>query len=61
MGNKLAVVIGGNFAGLTAALQVRAELGSDADVTVVSAAGRFPFTPSLIWLPSGKRTAGQIT
>ena len=48
MGNKLVLVIGGNFGGLTAALEVKAELGSDVDVTVVSAADRFLFNPSLI-------------
>jgi sulfide:quinone oxidoreductase len=55
MSNPLVVVIGGNFGGLTAALEVKAELGSDVDVTVVSAADRFLFNPSLIWLPFGKR------
>jgi NADH dehydrogenase FAD-containing subunit len=61
MGNKLVLVIGGNFAGLTAALEVKAELGNDVDVTVVSAADRFLYNPSLIWLPFGKRSAGDIT
>jgi NADH dehydrogenase FAD-containing subunit len=61
MGNKLVLVIGGNFAGLTAALETKAELGDDVDVTVVSAADRFVFNPSLIWLPFGKRTAADIT
>ncbi|GAB7006629.1 FAD-dependent oxidoreductase [Nocardioides sp. AN3] len=58
---KKVVVLGGNFAGLTAALQVRHELHGDIVVTVVSAADRFLFTPSLIWLPFGKRTASDIT
>ena len=61
MGNKLVLVIGGNFGGLTAALEVKAELGSDVDVTVVSATERFLFNPSLIWLPFGKRSAADIT
>src|SRR5215472_17884140 len=61
MGNKLVLVIGGNFGGLTAALEVKAGLGGDVDVTVVSAAERFLFNPSLIWLPFGKRTADDIT
>jgi len=61
MGNKQVLVIGGNFGGLTAALEVKAELGADVDVTVVSAAERFLFNPSLIWLPFGKRGAGDIT
>jgi len=61
MGNQLVLVIGGNFGGLTAALEVKAELGRDVDVTVVSATERFLFNPSLIWLPFGKRSANQIT
>ena len=61
MGNKLVLVIGGNFGGLTAALEVKAELGSEVDVMVVSAAERFLFNPSLIWLPFGKRSASNIS
>jgi NADH dehydrogenase FAD-containing subunit len=61
MGNKRVLVIGGNFGGLTAALEVKHELGDDVDVTVVSAADRFLFNPSLIWLPFGKRSAKDIT
>src|SRR5579864_2277609 len=61
MGNKQVLVIGGNFGGLTAALEVKAELGRDVDVTVVSVTDRFLFNPSLIWLPFGKRNADQIT
>jgi len=61
VGNKVVLVIGGNFGGLTAALGVKAELGGDVDVTVVSASERFLFNPSLIWLPFGKRSAGDIT
>ena len=41
--------------------EVKHELGEDVDVTVVSASDRFPFNPSLIWLPFGKRSAGDIT
>ena len=55
------VVLGSNFGGLTAALAVKHELGADVDVTVVSPADRFLFTPSLIWLPFGKRSARDIT
>jgi NADH dehydrogenase FAD-containing subunit len=61
MMGKRVLVIGGNFGGLTAALELKAELGADVDVTVVSAADRFLFNPSLIWLPFGKRRAGDIT
>lgn len=61
MANQLVVVIGANFGGFSAALDVKAELGGGVDVLVVSAADRFVFSPSLIWLPFGKRSAGDIT
>jgi NADH dehydrogenase FAD-containing subunit len=61
MAGKRVVVIGGNFGGLTAALEVKAELGHDVVVTVVSASQRFLFNPSLIWLPFGKRGPVDIT
>lgn len=55
------MVIGGNFGGLAAALELKHELGADVAVTVVSASDRFLFNPSLIWLPFGKRKAADIT
>ena len=55
-----ALVLGGNFAGLTAAITLKRELGSDVDVTLVSKSDRFVFYPSLIWVPFGKRTARDI-
>lgn len=55
------LVLGGNFAGLTAALTVQAELGAGVEVTVISPAHRFLFTPSLIWVPFGERTLDQIS
>lgn len=61
MSRKKVLVLGGNFGGLTAALAVHNELHGDVDVTVVSASDRFLFNPSLIWLPFGKRDAGDIT
>jgi len=61
MSRKKVLVLGGNFAGLTAALAVRHELHGDVDVRVVSAADRFLFNPSLIWLPFGKRRPADIT
>jgi sulfide:quinone oxidoreductase len=54
------LVLGGNFAGLTAALSVKQELGDDADVTVVSKSDRFQFNPSFIWIPFGKRRAKDV-
>src|SRR5829696_5968910 len=61
MGNQRVLVLGGNFAGLTAALSVKHELGDDVDVTVVSKSDQFLFNPSLIWIPFGKRTASSVT
>ena len=61
MANQRVLVLGGNFAGLTAALTIKHELGDDIDVTVVSKSDQFQFNPSLIWIPLGKRTAGNVT
>jgi NADH dehydrogenase FAD-containing subunit len=61
MAAKRVLVIGGNFGGFTAALELKAELGEDVEVTVISASERFLFNPSLIWLPFGKRRAADIT
>jgi NADH dehydrogenase FAD-containing subunit len=61
MSRKKVLVLGGNFAGLTAALAVRSELHGDVDVRVVSASDQFLFNPSLIWLPFGKRSPADIT
>jgi NADH dehydrogenase FAD-containing subunit len=61
MAAKSVLVIGGNFAGLTAALDLKHELGGEVDVTVISSSDRFVFNPSLIWLPFGKRRPGDIT
>jgi sulfide:quinone oxidoreductase len=54
------LVLGGNFAGLTAALSVKQDLGDDVDVTVVSKSDRFQFNPSFIWIPFGKRKAEDV-
>ena len=56
-----ALVLGGNFAGVTAALSLKRELGADVDVTVVSTSSRFTFNPSFIWVPFGKRTARDVS
>ena len=56
-----ALILGGNFAGLTAAITLKRELGGDVDVTLVSKSDRFVFYPSLIWVPFGKRTARDIS
>ena len=61
MSRKKVLVLGGNFGGLTAAITVKHELHGDVDVTVVSSSDEFLFTPSLIWVPFGKRTRSDIT
>ena len=58
-GNKV-LVLGGNFAGLTAALSVKHDLGREVNVTVVSKSDEFQFNPSLIWIPFGKRKASDV-
>ena len=55
------LVLGSNFAGLTAALAVKHELEGDGEVTVVSKDDRFIFNPSFIWIPFGKRKPQDIT
>jgi len=60
MSNKKVLVLGANFAGLTAALSVKHELGDDVDVTVISKSDRFQFNPSFIWIPFGRRKAKDV-
>lgn len=55
------VVVGGNFAGLTSALEVRRRLGAGHRVVVISRTDYFLFVPSLIWVPFGEREIEQIT
>jgi sulfide:quinone oxidoreductase len=55
------LVLGSNFAGLTAALALKHELGDSVEVTVASTSRRFLFTPSLIWVPFGKRSIKKIS
>jgi sulfide:quinone oxidoreductase len=55
------LVLGSNFAGLTAALALKHDLQDDVDVTVISKSDQFVFNPSFIWIPFGKRTPSDIT
>lgn len=55
------VVVGGNFAGVTAALQLK-KLGKDlVDVTVIDKEQVFTFVPSLIWVPIKRREVKDFT
>jgi sulfide:quinone oxidoreductase len=60
MAGQDVLVLGGNFAGLTAALTLKHELDQDVDLRVISKSDQFLFTPSLIWIPFGKRKAKDI-
>ena len=55
------VIIGGSFAGLTAAYELKRKLTNQVRVTVIDRNDQFVFIPSLIWVPFGWRTAKQIT
>jgi sulfide:quinone oxidoreductase len=55
------VVLGSNFAGLTAALELKRRLGKEHQVLVISPAKNFLFVPSLIWVPFGRRKIEDIT
>ncbi|HRF50952.1 MAG TPA: FAD-dependent oxidoreductase [Anaerolineales bacterium] len=58
---KRVVVLGGSFAGLTAAFDAKRLLKDAADVIVVSNQPLFTFIPSLIWVVPGWRRVEDIT
>jgi sulfide:quinone oxidoreductase len=49
------VVLGGGFAGLESAFLLRAKLGDDAEITLVSDRDQFLFKPNTIYIPFGGR------
>ena len=55
------VVIGGNFAGMTAALELKRKGGSTHEVLVIDKSPLFLFIPSLIWVPFGRRDLKDIS
>lgn len=55
------VILGGSFAGLTAAYHLKRRLRDRVRVVVVDRNDRFVFIPSLIWVPFGWRTPEQIS
>jgi sulfide:quinone oxidoreductase len=55
------VVIGGNFAGLTAALEVKRLGGQAHEVVVIDRSDNFLFVPSLIWVPLKRREVSDIS
>jgi sulfide:quinone oxidoreductase len=54
------VVVGAGIGGLPAAYDLRKELGAAHEITVVSPADRFQFTPSNPWVAVGWRTPEQV-
>lgn len=55
------VVIGGSFAGLTAALELKRKGKEQHEVTVIDKSPLFLFIPSLIWVPFGRREIKDIS
>lgn len=54
------LVIGGNFAGSTAAMEIKRKLGKKAEVTLIDRNENFIYIPSLIWVPTGRREVKDI-
>lgn len=55
------VVLGGSFAGLTAALELKRLLEGKSEVALISKQDHFVFIPSLIWIPFGWREPEDIS
>ncbi|GAB4405116.1 MAG: FAD/NAD(P)-binding oxidoreductase [Microscillaceae bacterium] len=55
------VVLGSNFAGMSAALEIKRKLGKAHEVLMISPAEDFLYVPSLIWVPFGRRQVKDIT
>ena len=55
------VIIGGNFAGLTAALELKRKGKEQHEVLVIDKSPLFLFIPSLIWVPFGRREIKDIS
>lgn len=61
---KKILVIGSNFAGSTAALELNRKLKKqkiEFDITVISPHDQFLYVPSLIWVPFGLRKVKEIS
>jgi sulfide:quinone oxidoreductase len=55
------IVIGGNFAGMTAALEIKRKGKDQHKVMVIDKSPLFLFVPSLIWVPFGRRDMKDIS
>jgi len=58
---KTTVVVGGNFAGMTAALEIKRKGKGNHDVVMIDKSPLFLFIPSLIWVPFGRREMKDIS
>lgn len=54
------VVIGGNFAGSTAAMEIKRKLKDQVEVTLIDRSENFIYIPSLIWVPTKRREISEI-
>lgn len=54
------LVIGGNFAGSTAAMEIKRKLKSKVEVTLIDRNDDFIYIPSLIWVPIKRRNIEDI-
>lgn len=55
------VVIGGSFAGMTAALEIKRKGKKEHHVILIDKSPLFLFIPSLIWIPFGRREMKDIS
>ncbi|MBO6792622.1 MAG: hypothetical protein JJ895_01835 [Balneolaceae bacterium] len=54
------LVVGGNFAGSTAAMEIKRKLGKAVEVMLIDRNPDFIYIPSLIWVPIGRREIDDI-
>lgn len=55
------VIVGGSFAGMTAALEIKRKGKEDHKVILIDKSPLFLFIPSLIWVPFGRRDMKDIS
>ncbi len=58
---KKVIVLGSNFAGATAAFELKRKLKDEVEILVISSSEKFWYIPSLIWVPFGMRTIEEIS
>lgn len=54
------LVVGGNFAGSTAAMEIKRKLKDKVEVTLIDRNKNFVYIPSLIWVPTRRREVAEI-